>query len=74
MLIILENAAQIVRFIGHVKPSGTEANGMKMTSAALPAIIIQNAPNPANPKRNKNNYSLKLFPLRSLALLILLNL
>jgi len=34
-LAILENAAQIARFTGHVKPNGIEASAMKTIYAAL---------------------------------------
>lgn len=69
-----ENAAQIARFIGHAKPNGIEASGMKTIYAALPVTTIQPAKNQANPKRNRNSRSLKpLFPL-SKVLSILSNL
>jgi hypothetical protein len=48
----LVNAAQIARFIGHAKPNGIEANGMKTLFAALPAITIQPVKD-LNPKRNR---------------------
>ena len=50
----LGNAAQIARFIGHARTSGTEASGMKTTYAALSVITIRHARNQIDAKRNRN--------------------
>jgi len=54
---ILAHAVRIVRYIGHAKPNGTEANAMKKTPAVLHVITIINAGpcKKKSQKRRKNN-------------------
>lgn len=61
----LANAAHVARLIGLAKPNGIEGSGMKTLYAALSVIIILPVKNLVNPKRNRNKYLPKPYPLVS---------